>query len=433
MISSPRKATPIAAANGLKPAGAANRMLRMLPLLCVLGSELRALAPPRPEAVPSEPQPAAKRWTAAAREERVVSMEGLLRFLEKFRNDALADSMLLGLVRYYGLGFRISPDDREQLRTAGASEALVDALEAAPIHILVPPHLPPGFLSVMCQPLDCAVQVNERPVGTTSQGVLASIPVPVGEAKVRVFRQNYDVDRDEETVSIGSGNTTNLSFRLTLSRRVIESEGASLFSRVLGALGASSYPSGADDRIQASGVLDLGSRTAKPSTWSVVTTFSAMNFSRFQLSRGNRKCELAIMKHGEVSWKKRPGGREGQEIEEALRILTDYQLAAVLKLATSPSFKILAQTRNSADLDPQSLRAQADNEAYIITVDASSLPSEVALESAGLNGGTRVLYSRYADLGGFMYPRETEVVLSGGNDGVALRFDRIVCLPRASK
>lgn len=358
------------------------------------------------------------------RADLAVSMDGLLRFLGEFHNDAIADSMLVGLVRMYGLGFKLSPGDMERLRTAGASDSLVEALETAPVNIIAPPRPPTGFLSVLCQPLDCEVEVNGRRIGLTSQGSLGAVALPVGEARVRAIRENYETDRSEETVSVVSGTTTNLLFHLTLSRRAIEAEGARIFGRVLGALGTDILSSQSETLIRAAGVLEIKTRNATPTTWSAVISISTTGIARFQLARGGRKCDLTLRK-SEVLWKKRPEDREIRQLEEAARFIMSYQLISLIQRVNNPSFRILAGITRSAELDPSSVRAKTDNETYVISVDSSHRPTEVLLESAGLNGGTQVLYSRYADLGGLVYPQETEVVGAGGTEGVAIRFDRI--------
>ena len=373
-------------------------------------------------------KPTAEHANSAAHSS-AISMDGLLRFFAAFHNNPQADAMLAGLARYHGLAFKMSDDARSKLKMAGASEALLEALDAAPVRIPAPPKIAPGFLAVLCQPVDCDVEIDGTRVGTTARGALAGVPVPAGEARVRVSRENFDVDPGEETVSIASGNTTSVRFHLALSRRILQDEGAKIYRRVLSALGSGNSPSGDDAPMQATGALDVRGSDAEARSWSVAATFSGVHISRFQLSKGGRKCELAIEKHGDVSWKKRPKGQEGQELEEALRLVIDYQLAALMDLVGSPPFKIFARTLDNAGVDPNSLRAQGENEAYVIDVDAASLPSAVALESDGLNRGTRIAYSNYVDVGGFLYPLQTEIARPGGESGarqsVTLSFGQI--------
>jgi hypothetical protein len=66
-------------------------------------------------------------------------------------------------------------------------------------------------------------------------------------------------------------------------------------------------------------------------------------------------------------------------------------------------------------------------------LDAEGRPSEIKIESFGLDSGTRIVYSDYTEQAGGAYPRSVQVVLPDGASGFTAHFDIVEVGPSEKK
>jgi hypothetical protein len=128
------------------------------------------------------------------------------------------------LSRQYGLAFTVTPDVEGELRDAGATDELLDALRKLGPKSPLPPSPParstapasspgPPTLLVEATPGGAAVYIDDEPVGTTSSsGRLKLSRLAPGEHRVRLSLAGH---RDyESSVTLVAGTTT--AFAATL-------------------------------------------------------------------------------------------------------------------------------------------------------------------------------------------------------------------------
>jgi hypothetical protein len=132
------------------------------------------------------------------------------------------------LARQYGLAFSVTPAVETELRDAGATDELVDALRSlvpkpplstSPAVTSTPPVRPTGppVLLIEATPGGAQVYVDDEPVGTTSSsGRLKLSQLSPGEHSVRFSLPGH---RDYETrVTLAAGETTPLTATLEAAR-----------------------------------------------------------------------------------------------------------------------------------------------------------------------------------------------------------------------
>jgi hypothetical protein len=107
------------------------------------------------------------------------------------------------LARKYGISFEVSPEAEKQLREAGATEALLNALrELAPRPSPPTPAL--AVLSIKATPGGAQVYVDDEAAGTTSaEGRLRISRLAVGEHRLRLSREGYQDFEQKVTLAAG--------------------------------------------------------------------------------------------------------------------------------------------------------------------------------------------------------------------------------------
>lgn len=352
-----------------------------------------------------------------------ISYEGLVRLLRDNRGNAVAEAFVAGLVRLYGIAFHAKQEQLTSLKAAGATDALITEVTRAPVHIRTPPPPRDGFLTVACAPVDCRVQVNGRAVGTTSNGQLAQIVVPEGVAKVSVARRDYVSDAGEMETTIAPQKVTTAQFLLVPDKAALQARGADQFARMIRALGGETA-SATDSTRRCKGIIRVREKDGDVSTWTVEVAVGPPNTFTYLLRQGRQKYTLTLTGAG-VKWKPRPKRSEDQILEDTVRLMSDFELQSVLARIADNRLAVMSHAAESEEQVESKVWARGDGKGYLFTLAATDRPLEVAFQSSGLDNGTRVLFTQYAEVNGQWFPKTMEIVRPGGKDGVEISFDSV--------
>ena len=348
-----------------------------------------------------------------------VSLDGLLRFLKKYPGDDVSEAMAIKLIELHGLSFRPTVEDLVKLKRASASNDLLKAIEAAK---KPPPVASKGSLAVACRPVDCAVLLNGKLIGTTADGVLPPITISEGPVIVAATRTSYEPDQRTQKILIRQNETTHIEFTLRPTRSALVAAGATLFRQMLDSLGPAADVS--TDVVRAAGTFYVQDHEGRRVSWSVVAWLRARGEARFDVSRIQERYQITRTEAGYV-WKRAPKTKEARDLEDGIRLAMDEQLPRVIQHLKDPDYTMVA-----ADLVPGSpstaiLRAEASSGTYIITLDSAHRPCEIELESSGLSSGLRILYSDYTQERGVFYPKAMQIILPDRAGGVEMRFNTV--------
>lgn len=348
-----------------------------------------------------------------------ICLDGLLRFLEKYPGDDVSAAIVIRLIRIHGVNFRPTAEDLAKLKQASASRELLEAIEIA--RKPAEPVIKKGKLAVACQPVDCAVSLDGRPVGFTDGGILLPMATSAGRVTVSATRASYEASPGSREALIRENETTYLQFQLEPLRSALVAAGSDRFQQMLDSVGALSDLSSGGFRLAGTFYVHDGRGRSVP--WSVVVSFLTQDQARFEISRMREKYQITRTKTGYV-WKRPPKTEEARKMEGAIRLAMDGQLPNVIQRLKDPQLTMVA-----ADLTPGAasviLRAEGGSGTYTITLDSANRPSEVDLQSPGLNSGLRILYSDYTQEKGGCYPRTVQIILPDRAGGVEARFDRV--------
>jgi hypothetical protein len=351
-----------------------------------------------------------------------------------------SESTLIASIKQRTVCSRPTASELGKIRSAGGSEKLIDAVEAASPAPLLSAPAPPcpqpevvapkqGRLTVTCSLVDCNVFVNGTSIGTTTNRALSQA-IPEGPAAVSVTAQNYEPDRQQEIVEIKNSEPKLINFKLTASRAALEEMGAKLFTQMIEALGG-------EDGLKASALVRgkgafTSYRDGKPTQWQIVALMKLPDKARFIVGdfKGGRQSYEIVRTEGEMELIKTAKGVALDDLILALHQLQDYQLTDTLKRLRSPSFRITATELLPGRGQDVALAAQGGSERYLISLDTDRRPREIVLVSGGLDKGLRVLYSDYAHAGPAFYPKRMQVLRPDStSNGIEVKFDTVELNP----
>ena len=346
-----------------------------------------------------------------------ITLDGLLRFLATYKDNDVAEAMVVKLIQIHGLGFRPNAEDLAKLKEASASPLLLQTIDAAKKPLPATPKI--GHLVITCQPVDCEISLNGVSVGPTNRNLSPNITVAEGPATVAVTRTDYDSDPVKQQILIRDGETSRLDFTLKPSRNALVRAGEVLFQQMLDSLGATSEVAPAV--LQGNGTLYLLGSDGRWDAWSVAARLQGSNCT-IEVSRLHQRYQITCVGGGYI-WKKAPKPKEAQELENAIRLIVEGQLSRRIDHLRDPRFT-MATPDLALNMDGSYIfRAEGADETFAVTLDAALHPSEIRLESPSLTGASRVLYSEYVPLGGVSYPKVTQVISADGTQGVSANFD----------
>jgi len=177
--------------------------------------------------------------------------------------------------------------------------------------------------------------------------------------------------------------------------------------------------------VRATGTANVYDREGKPVAWSLVTLIKMPDKTKFSVARGGRKYDIVPTPEG-YRWSKAPKCEDVQELEDALRLIREYQIGAVIDRLAKGRISLVADRVPAVSGEPVVLRSDGSPDSYVITLESELRPREILTESAGLNSALRILYSDYAEHSKGLYPKSTQIVLpSAPRRGVEARFDKI--------
>jgi len=361
-----------------------------------------------------------------------IPLDGILQWLSEHQAKnlyRLFEPPFLARIRKVGISFEPTQEILEKIRNAGGSEKLVSAIVekgnpptpkegessggagsggGGSPGTRVSPVLKVGTLTVICQPVDCDVFVGTSSVGTTVSGELKLPWAESPEISVSVTRKDYDSEPNHRNVAINDKETTAATFKLTPSPAALAESGSRRFGQMLEALGG-------QEGLKAAEIV-LGKATFKsyvdrtPTSWDGTALIKLPDKAKFELSAQGKNYEVGRTGDG-FHWFESPKTVDLGKLEDCLRWLQDKQIANVVGRLQDISFKIAADQLTPGDGQPVVLWAKGGSETYKITLSADFRPTEIALESTGLDSGLKILYSDYVQKGSAYYPRKTQVVL----------------------
>jgi hypothetical protein len=117
-----------------------------------------------------------------------MTLRQVIESLTSLRNSVRVES----LIGKAGVQFQATPEVVDVLKQFGASPRLISMIPVPPPPPQPPPPKTAGPLTIMCEPKDCNVIVDERYEGTTNQNRKIVTGLRPGTVTVQIFAEGYE-------------------------------------------------------------------------------------------------------------------------------------------------------------------------------------------------------------------------------------------------
>lgn len=315
-------------------------------------------------------------------------------------------------VQRRGVAFQLGPEEEKRLNALNLPANVLLAIRSRALP-LPPPPAPKGNLAVACEPAECQVSLNGRPVGVTRQSRMLLGGQTPGRVAVQFSREGYV--GQEQTVEIVADKTVNATpVVLEPSRTTLEAQGRQLFEQMLAALGG-------DEGLAAAGMLEAGGAATLYSTtpslngeWGIRYRLRSPDRAAFLLTSGQRRFDMVLLPSGESKFdlRKLPNEVAG-DLETLLRQVRETQVAEVIDRIRKRKPTALVDQAAGGQNGTRTLRLESPTETYVIDLDESYRPNRLRLVT-GLGQGKEITYAGYQERGKAQIPQLTTVKLPDG-------------------
>lgn len=356
-----------------------------------------------------------------------LTLEQVQRLL---RQDAIPLRRRKEAIENRGVSFTMSRETIEKLKTAGATEDILDLIESTihphPAVAAVPassapatPPAPRGALTISCEPAECDVSLNGTARGSSDRGVMELAGITPGKWVVDISKDGF-VSRQNEVI-IEANKTASISAVLEATRTTQESIGAELLQKVVDALGGEAGLK-ALATVQATGSTTI-SREGNSVRWTVLMR-NRPDRALFQARAGAIWHEIGFLGN-EFMASKNLKGQDAMELPTDFGLIRDYQLVALIMRVRSPRYKLVAKHAAPVAGEEYHLFAEATTEKIAIGLDGKLHPQRARVSTETGVGSATVVYDDYFNSGDTWYPKSMQIKPDGRARGIEVRFDTV--------
>jgi hypothetical protein len=322
-----------------------------------------------------------------------MTVRQVIESLSSLRNSARVES----LISKRGVQFQATPEIADILKQFGASTKLISMI---PTPAAPPPPPPPpapklaGPLTIMCEPKDCAVVVDDKYEGSTEQNRKTLNGLHAGSVTVQIFADGYEHLSRQIALEERKPAEEKFTLKAVAAARE-ESARATLLNTITKLGGVDGLVELSD--IEGTGGLKWANNSGTIEEWNV-------NFNkrpgrdlvtRFKTADG--QCTALIQ--AKTTKQDCKGGLKngGDKIAaDANSLLLSYQLQDVLHA-------LLQRPLIASESDSNRLESRGSKDSYVLTVGKDNLPSEL-LYQIGNGDPIHIEYSDYMTVGDGLYP-----------------------------
>ncbi len=330
------------------------------------------------------------------------------------------DGRLKQAVEKRGINGAVTDAQLAQLRAAGASPALLDAIRAKarpePSPAPNASTRPTSRLTLQCAPAECEVLLNGKPVGSTREGMLELAGLTPGEAIVDFRRPGYLTE--QIVVSLEPNTARVRAIRLTPDVETMRKAGRELFRKLTERMASTPEPT----PLTMTGTAILWTE-GKRSDWQLTGAVQPAAQSAFLEIQGAGLKWRATVKGAVVKSdgsRKLKGDAVAMEMEKLVRIFSSCQPAELMKRFSAPGTAYLAMEARPDERNRQ-LKVQNGSETALIIVAPDGTPLRIDTD------GWELTWADFERLDSGLYPRTFSVRAAAANSAAnELRLDKVV-------
>jgi hypothetical protein len=292
-----------------------------------------------------------------------------------------------------GVQFKATPEVVDILLEFGAGPKLISMIPSPPRPPATPARKAAGPLTIVCEPKDCAVAVDQKYSGATSQNRRTITDLPPAEATIEVFAEGYEPASRRVQLDEKPKEEKFVLKRSALARQQIA--GAALLKAVAGLGGTDGISELAD--IEGSGVMEWTNNSGQVEQWQM--TFNK-HIGRDLVATYKTKdgqCNASIVLAAEKQDCKGGLKNGGDKIaSQGTSLFLSYQPQDVLNAL----MKRELMTSEGNDNELESVEAK---DSYVLTLARDGSPTDL-IYKIGESQPVQVQYSNYLTLNNARYP-----------------------------
>jgi hypothetical protein len=338
--------------------------------------------------VPPAAAPRAGQRASAAKPPTPLTLKQVIESLSATRSSARAE----GLVSKAGVQFEATPAVVDILKQFGASQKLISMLPVPsppPVPAAPPAPKVAGALTIVCEPRDCAVAINERYEGTTVQNRKTVGGLPPGEITLQIFADGYDhlsrrivLEKDKPAEE-----------RFSLKRSVVarqESARASLLKVLTGLGGVDGLVEISD--VEGEGTMQWTNNAGGVEQWTMAFKKRPGRDLSATFKTTEGECIATISAQSAKQECKGGLRNRGEKIaEQGASLFLSYQVEDVAQALLKRS----VMASEASDDIVESINAK---DSYVLAIGNDGLPSELTYRIGDTEVPIQVKYSNYLTL-----------------------------------
>jgi hypothetical protein len=339
---------------------------------------------------PQQQQPQRGQRRTPVKPPTPMTLRQVLEALSSLRNSSRVEDQ----ISKAGVQFEATPPIVDILKQFGASPKLISMIPVPPPSREPAAPKLAGPLTVVCEPKDCDVVVDQKYEGPTSQNRKSINGLHPGEASVEVFANGYEkVTRRIQLEPDQSKEERFLLKRSTLVRQ--QSAAASLLKAVTSLGGADGLAELGD--IEGSGMMQWTNSAGQVEQWAMTFNKRIGRDLAITFKSKDGQCTASIVAAA-VKQECRSGLRNGGDkiAEQGTTLFLSYQPQDVIHA-------LLRRPLMTSESDDNVLESVDTKDSYVFSLANSGLPTELIYRIGG-DAAIHVEYSNYLNLDKARYP-----------------------------
>ena len=328
-----------------------------------------------------------------------LTLREVIESLSSLRNSGRVED----LVSKAGVQFQASPAVADILKQFGASSKLISMIPVPtppPLPTEPPPPKIAGPLTIVCEPEDCAVVVDDKYEGPTTQNRKTIGGLRPGETIVQVFADGYE--HLTRRVLLQEGKPTEEKLSLRRSMRVREESARASLLRTLANLGGVEGLIELGD-IEGDGTMQWTNSAGQIEQWTLTFNKRLGRDLAATFKTAGGQCRASILAQTakqECKGELRDGG--DKIAGQGTSLFLSYQLQDVIQA-------LLKRPLIASEADGNRVESFDTKDSYVLTIGSDGFPKELAYRIGDADPPIQVQYSNYLNLNKGWYPGRISV------------------------
>ncbi len=344
-------------------------------------------------------QPQRGQRGASAKPPTPMTLRQVIESLSSLRNSGRVED----LVAKAGVQFQATPAVIDILKQFGAGPKLLSMIPVPPP--TPPPPEPPapkiaGPLTVVCEPKDCAVVVDDKYAGATEQNRKTLNGLHPGKTMIQIFADGYE--HLTRQIVLEEGKPSQEKFSLRRSTLARQESGRSSLLKALTNLGGVDGLIELGD-IEGDGTMQWTNSSGLVEQWTLTFNKRPGRDLATTFKTADGQCTASILAQTKKQ-ECRGGLKNGGDriAEQATSLFLSYQVQDVIHA-------LLSRPLIASETDDNRLESFAAKDSYVLTLGDDGFPIDLVYRIGDADAPIQVQYSNYLKLNKGWYPGRISV------------------------